>query len=107
MLPFHVVDGPADAPVVLLSGSLGSTLDMWRPQVARLSQNLRVVRLDHRGHGGSPVPPGPYTVDDLGSDALELGRVPPQDLEQLALVVRVALRKPNVTDSLRPDPASA
>ena len=72
----HVVDGPAegghDAPVLLLGGSLGSTVDMWLPQVPRLSRRMRVVRFDHRGHGGSPVPPGPYELDDLGRDVLEL-----------------------------------
>jgi 3-oxoadipate enol-lactonase len=73
---FHVVDGPADgrqeAPVLLLGGSLGSTVEMWLPQVPRLSRRMRVVRFDHRGHGGSPVPPGPYTVAELGRDVLEL-----------------------------------
>jgi 3-oxoadipate enol-lactonase len=72
----YVVDGPTDgghdAPVLLLAGSLGSTVDMWLPQVPRLSRRMRVVRFDHRGHGGSPVPPGPYTVDELGHDVLEL-----------------------------------
>jgi pimeloyl-ACP methyl ester carboxylesterase len=28
------------------------------------------IRYDTRGHGGSEVPPGDYTVDDLGRDAL-------------------------------------
>jgi len=72
VLPAHVVDGPAQAPVLLLGGSLGSTVQMWSPQVPRLSQRLRVVRFDHRGHGGSPCPPGPYTVEDLGGDVLAL-----------------------------------
>ena len=31
-----------------------------------------MVRYDHRGHGGSPVPPGPYALADLGADALAL-----------------------------------
>lgn len=68
----HVVDGPADAPVLVLAGSLGSTLEMWRPQVAALSGEYRIVRLDHRGHGGSPVPPGPYRIADLAGDVLAL-----------------------------------
>ena len=45
---------------------------MWDPQVPRLAERLRVVRYDHRGHGNSPVPPGPYSLDDLGADALAL-----------------------------------
>lgn len=69
----HVADGPADGAVVLLSGSLGSDLRMWQPQVAPLTEaGYRIVRYDHRGHGGSPVPAGPYTLADLGGDALAL-----------------------------------
>src|SRR5262245_18261951 len=37
-----------------------------------LAARLRVIRYDHRGHGGSPVPPGPYTLADLGGDVLAL-----------------------------------
>jgi 3-oxoadipate enol-lactonase len=72
VIPAHVVDGPAEAPVLVLGPSLGSTVEMWRPQIAALSRSLRVVRFDYRGHGRSPAPPGPYTVDDLGGDVLEL-----------------------------------
>ena len=68
----HVIDGPEEAPVLLLGSSLGATGEMWAPQVPRLAQRRRVVRFDHRGHGGSPVPPGPYTIDDLGADVLAL-----------------------------------
>lgn len=66
------IDGPPDAPVLLLGGSLGTTAEMWEPQVATLSQDNRLVRFDLRGHGGSPVPPGPYSMDDLGGDVLAL-----------------------------------
>ena len=68
----YVVDGPPNAPTLLLGPSLGSTVAMWKPQVPALSRHLRVVRFDHRGHGGSPVLPEPCTVDDLGRDVLEL-----------------------------------
>jgi len=68
----HVADGPPGAPVALLLGSLGTTTEMWEPQVAGLAADLRVVRADHRGHGRSPVPPGPYALDDLGADVLAL-----------------------------------
>jgi 3-oxoadipate enol-lactonase len=64
--------GPGDAPVLLLGGSLGTTLDMWDPQVPALSATRRVIRFEHRGHGGSPVPTGPYTIDELGADVLTL-----------------------------------
>ena len=68
----HVLDGPADAPVVLLLGSLGSDLSMWDAQVPGLAGPFRVLRADLRGHGGSPVPPGPYGLDDLVDDVLAL-----------------------------------
>jgi 3-oxoadipate enol-lactonase len=72
-LAFNVaVDGPQDAPWLVLSNSLGATLDMWRPQVAALSRDFRLLRYDTRGHGGSSVPPGPYTIADLGGDVLRL-----------------------------------
>ncbi len=67
-----VEEGPADAPVVLMAGSLGSSLEMWDPQVRALAARFRVVRYDARGHGRSPVPPGPYVIDDLVDDAVAL-----------------------------------
>jgi 3-oxoadipate enol-lactonase len=72
----HVVDAspdlPADAPVVVLSNSLGTTHAMWDPQVPALAEHFRVVRYDTRGHGRSPVPQGPYSIDDLADDLLGL-----------------------------------
>lgn len=68
----HVVTGPDDAPVVVLSNSLGSTASMWDAQAVELARHFRVVRYDTRGHGGSPVPPGPYDIDDLADDVVAL-----------------------------------
>jgi 3-oxoadipate enol-lactonase len=64
-------DGPSDAPVLMFAGSLGATLAMWEPQLT-LAGRFRVIRIDHRGHGGSPVPPGPYAMPDLAADVLAL-----------------------------------
>jgi 3-oxoadipate enol-lactonase len=72
MIPHHVVTGPPDAPVLVLSNSLGSSLAMWDPQAGALAERFRLVRYDTRGHGGSPVPDGPYTIDHVGQDALAL-----------------------------------
>ncbi len=66
----HEVDGPPDAPPLVLAGALGTTVEMWRPQLAALTERFRVVRIDHRGHGGSPVPDPPYRMADLAADAL-------------------------------------
>jgi 3-oxoadipate enol-lactonase len=64
--------GPLDAPVLLLGSSLGTTLEMWTPALASLARRFRVVRFDHRGHGRSPVPEGPYEIADLAGDVLAL-----------------------------------
>jgi 3-oxoadipate enol-lactonase len=68
----HVVTGPHDAPVVVLSNSLGSTMAMWDAVLPGLEERFRVVRYDTRGHGRSPVPRGPYTIDDLADDLVGL-----------------------------------
>ena len=68
----RVVEGPAEAPALILSNSLGTTREMWEPQVGALTERYRVVRYDRRGHGQSPVAPGPTTIDDLGGDLVEL-----------------------------------
>ncbi len=64
--------GPPQGPAVVLGCSLGTSLEMWAPAVATLARRHRVVCYDHRGHGGSPVPPGPYAIADLGADVLAL-----------------------------------
>jgi 3-oxoadipate enol-lactonase len=64
--------GPRDGPPLLLGGSLGTTLEMWEPQVSILAPPIQGIAFDHRGHGGSPVPHGPYSVADLGTDVLTL-----------------------------------
>jgi 3-oxoadipate enol-lactonase len=68
----YQVTGPADAPVVLLASALGTTHELWAAQVGPLSQRFRVVAFDHRGHGGSEVPTGPYAIEDLGGDVIGL-----------------------------------
>jgi 3-oxoadipate enol-lactonase len=68
----HVTDeGPRDAEPLVLLCSLGSTLDMWAPQRRDLATERRVITMDTRGHGASPVPDGPYTVEQLADDVLE------------------------------------
>ncbi|NKB29207.1 MAG: 3-oxoadipate enol-lactonase [Rhodobacteraceae bacterium] len=62
------VDGPDGAPWIVLSNSLGASLEMWDPQIAALTQRYRVLRYDTRGHGNSAVPPGPYSFDQLTGD---------------------------------------
>ena len=68
----HRLDGAEDAPVLVLSSSLGTTLELWEPNVARWTGSFRLLRYDHRGHGRSPVAAGPYSVELLASDVLAL-----------------------------------
>ena len=69
----HVVDGPADAPPLVLGNSLGTDASIWDPLVAQLdADRFRIVRFDHRGQGVSDVPHGPYTISDLGEDVVAL-----------------------------------
>src|SRR5262249_24987827 len=70
------VDGPEDAPVLMLSNSLGCTLDMWDAQVKPFTRRFRLVRYDRRGHGKSGLPPGPYTMERLARGALALPHGP-------------------------------
>jgi 3-oxoadipate enol-lactonase len=65
-------DGEADAPPLVLSNSLGTDLAMWEPQMPALSARFRVLRYDTRGHGQSSVPPGPYSIAQLGRDVVAL-----------------------------------
>jgi 3-oxoadipate enol-lactonase len=66
------VEGPPDAPVLVLSNSLGTDLSMWDAQMPALTARFRVLRYDTRGHGASAVTPGPYTIGELGRDVLRL-----------------------------------
>jgi 3-oxoadipate enol-lactonase len=68
----HTFAGPEDAGVVVLSNSLGTTLEMWDPQAGVLTRDHRVLRYDLRGHGRSPVPETPYSIADLGADLIGL-----------------------------------
>jgi len=65
-------DGPENAPVIVLSNSLGTNLSMWDPQANVLCEKFRVLRYDTRGHGLSSVTPGPYTTEQLGRDVVAL-----------------------------------
>jgi len=74
----YSLTGVPDAPVVVLSNSLGTNFTMWDLQTPVLEKRFRLLRYDTRGHGRTAVPPGPYSLDQLGRDlldALKLDRV--------------------------------
>jgi 3-oxoadipate enol-lactonase len=66
------LDGPENAPPLMLSNSLGTNLHMWDPQIPELTKHFRVIRYDSRGHGQSGAPDGPYSIEELGRDALAI-----------------------------------
>ena len=66
------VDGDASSPALLLSNSLGTDLSLWDGQIPALTKHFRVIRYDSRGHGASVAGPGPYSIDQLGRDALAI-----------------------------------
>jgi 3-oxoadipate enol-lactonase len=103
----EVLPGPAGSPTVVLSSSLGATRAMWDRSVERLTDFFTVVRYDTRGHGASPVVPGPYTIDDLADDVVAL--LDRLDLHRVHFVglslggmtgLRLAARNPERLDRL-------
>lgn len=65
-------DGDPNGAPVLFANSLGTDLRLWDAIIPLLPQGLRLIRYDKRGHGLSGCPDGPYSVDDLASDAAAL-----------------------------------
>ncbi len=71
--PFNIeVSGTPGKPVLMFSNSLSSNLTMWDPQAAALAKKFHIVRYDSRGHGQSVVSEGPYSIAQLGRDALAI-----------------------------------
>ena len=68
----HCLEGPREAPVVTLAHPLGVTLALWDDHVAALTKRFRVLRYDVRGHGGSDIPLGPYTLEQMAGDLFDL-----------------------------------
>jgi 3-oxoadipate enol-lactonase len=65
-------EGDARLPALMFCNSLGTDWRMWQPQADSLRGRFRVIRYDTRGHGSSSAPPGPYSLAQLGQDALAL-----------------------------------
>ncbi|SER63814.1 3-oxoadipate enol-lactonase [Lentzea xinjiangensis] len=68
MIGHYTLTGPQDAPVLVLGNALGTTTELWR----EFSLPFRLLRFDHRGHGASAPVPGPFAIEDLAADVLEL-----------------------------------
>ena len=68
----YQIDGPDNAPCLVFSNSLATSLAMWDEQTAALKDSYRVLRYDQRGHGSTDAPAGRYSYDTLLADALGL-----------------------------------
>lgn len=64
-------DGPADAPTVVFSNSLGTDYRLWDDVLPLLPAGIRTLRYDKPGHGLSDMASG-YSIDDLADDAAAL-----------------------------------
>ena len=114
LLLHHQLDEPVPAPpgtpTLLLLGSLGSTAQVWAPQLPALAARFRVLRLDLPGHGGSPAPrpgAGPLSIDDLVdavTATLDALGAPPVHVAGVSLggmvAMRLAAREPHRVRSL-------
>ena len=103
----HRIDGHEAKPALVLASSLGTTWELWDAQLAALTQDFRVLRFDHPGHGRSLLPDAPITVESLADhviellDALELERVSFCGLSLGGMVgMALALRAPERLDRL-------
>lgn len=70
------LEGPADAPVLVLANPLGTTSAIWDASVPALLRRFRLLRFELPGHGGSASSQaarrGPYTLAQLGTEVLSL-----------------------------------
>ncbi|WPC33604.1 3-oxoadipate enol-lactonase [Acinetobacter sp. YWS30-1] len=64
--------GDASKSALVFSNSLGTKFSMWQPQIEFFQQDYFVVCYDTRGHGASSAPQGPYSIDQLGQDVVNL-----------------------------------
>ncbi|TBO60883.1 alpha/beta fold hydrolase [Streptomyces kasugaensis] len=100
------LDGPEDAPVLILGAALGTTWHMWDRQIPELTRHWRVLRFDLPGHGGSPAHPAASvaeladrliaTLDALGVDRFGYGGCSIGG----AIGVQLALTRPHRLTSL-------
>ena len=64
--------GDARKPAIIFSNSLGTNYQMWQPQINFFKKEYVIVCYDTRGHGASTAPQGPYSIEQLGTDVVNL-----------------------------------
>ena len=69
---YYRLEGNGGLPVLMFAHSLGVDHGQWDSQMAGLLPHCQILRYDIRGHGASDAPPGSYSMELLGRDALAL-----------------------------------
>lgn len=67
----YEVRGSGGPPVVLIPG-LGGDGRFWEPVAERLESRFQLLMVDHRGAGRSDRPEGPYTIQRIARDVVEI-----------------------------------
>lgn len=62
----HSVQG--DGPPLFLIHGIGAARNTWARALPVLTPHFTVITYDLRGHGASPLPGGPFGLDDLVAD---------------------------------------
>jgi len=62
----YTIEGNGD-PIYMVHG-IGSRRIIWNALIKELKHQFTCVSFDLRGHGESPVPPVPYSLDELVGD---------------------------------------
>ena len=68
----YEIDGSDKAPCLILSNALGTSLELWAPQLPVLADHFKLLRYDGRGHGRSSIASGACTVAKFGEDVIAL-----------------------------------
>ncbi len=55
-------------PALLMVHGIGARHATWKGLIEHLKADFQCISYDLRGHGESPIPPIPYTLDDLVAD---------------------------------------
>jgi len=102
----HTLHGTGSASVILLHG-LGSRASDWTPQIAALQASYRVVAVDLPGHGVSPLPLGPVTVEAMATAVAEVAATVTKEASHVVglslgacVALRLALQVPGLVRSL-------
>lgn len=67
-------DAEGSGPVIILLHPVGLRGAFWKPVVDLLSGRFRLIYPDLRGHGRSDAPEGPFSLQDMAEDIVDLIR---------------------------------